>query len=78
MRAIAAALTAAGLNAQVHQTRGVVDITATWHRPGSKDIDLTLDDDGYIAVSWWSPAGAAPAQVTALISRVLAAVTGPS
>jgi hypothetical protein len=46
MRAIAAALTAAGLNAQVHQTRGVVDITATWHRPGSKDIDLTLDDDG--------------------------------
>ena len=72
------AANAAGLDAQVHQTRGVADITATWHRPGSKDIDLTIDDDGYIALSWWSPPGATPAQVTALISRVLAAVTGPS
>jgi hypothetical protein len=78
MRAAAAALTAAGLDAQVHQTRGVADITATWHRPGSKDIDLTIDDDGYTALSWRSPDGAAPAQVTAFISRVLAAVTGPS
>jgi hypothetical protein len=78
MRAIAAALTAAGLDARVHVTRGVADITATWHRPGCKDIDLTIDDDGYIALSWRSPAGAAPAQVTALITRVLAAVTRPS
>jgi hypothetical protein len=36
MRAIAAALTAAGLKAQVNRTRGVLDVTATCVRPTAR------------------------------------------
>ncbi len=78
MHAIVAGLKAAGLDAHVHQTRGVLDIAATWQPPGSKGIDLTIDDDEYMSLSWRSPAGSTPAQVTATISRVLTAITQPS
>ena len=46
MRAIAAGLHAFGLDARVHDTRGVLDITATAYRPGSKDIEVICDEDG--------------------------------
>lgn len=36
MHVIATALIAAGLTAQVHVTRGVLDVTATWERPDGK------------------------------------------
>ena len=75
MHAIAAELTAAGPNAQVHEIRGVLDLTASWHRPGSKAIDLTVDDDHYIQLSWWDPDDATPGQIVATVRRVLAAIT---
>ena len=78
MAAIAAGLHAAGLHARVHDTRGVLDVTASLHRPGCKDTGITVDEDHYVQVSWWSPADAAPGQVVAVISRVLAAITRPS
>ena len=78
MRAIAAGLQAFGLDARLHETRGVLDITATACRPGTKDIEVICDEDGYVTVSYWNDPGAAPAQVTGVISRVLAAITGPS
>lgn len=78
MRAIAAELTAAGLDAQVHEIRGVLDVTASLHRPGSKAIDLTVDEDHYIQLCWWNPADATPGQVVATIRGALAAITGPS
>jgi hypothetical protein len=78
MRAIAAGLQAFGLDARVHETRGVLDITATACRPGSKDIEVICDEDGYVQAAWWNDPGATPAQVTAVISLVLAAITGPS
>jgi hypothetical protein len=78
MHAIAAELTAAGLDAQVNETRGVLDVTATWRRPGSKAIDLTLDEDHYIQLSWWNPDDATPGQVVGTIGRALAAITGTS
>jgi len=78
MRAIAAGLHASGLDARVHDTRGVLDITAAACRQGSKDIQVICDEDGYVTVSWRNDPGAAPAQVTAVISLVLAAITGPS
>ena len=59
-------------------TRGVLDVTASLHRPGCKDTGITVDEDHYVQVSWWSPADAAPGQVVAVISRVLAAITRPS
>ena len=77
MAAIAAGLTAEGLDARVHDTHGVLDVTASWHRPGSKAIDLTVDEDHYIHVSWWNPDDATPAQIITTIRRALAAITGP-
>ena len=61
----------------MHDIRGVLDVTATLHRPGCKDIDLTVDEDHYVQVSWWDDPGATPAQVVATISRSLAAITTP-
>jgi hypothetical protein len=78
MAAIAAGLNAAGLDARVHDTRGVLDITATVHPPGGKDIDITVDKDHYVEIRYWNPADATPAQVTAVITRALTAITRSS
>jgi hypothetical protein len=78
MRAIAAGLQASGLDARVHETRGVLDITATAYRPGTKNIEVICDEDGYVQAAWWNDPGATPGEVTAVISLVLAAITGPS
>jgi hypothetical protein len=78
MRAIAAGLTDAGLDARVYETRGVLDVTATLYRPGCKDIEIICDEDHYVQVSYWSAPGATPAEVVAMISRVQAVITGLS
>ena len=78
MRALTAELTAAGLDAHLHSTRGVLEITAALRRPGSKDICVTADEDGYLEISWWSAPGATPAQVAAVIGRALTAITRSS
>jgi hypothetical protein len=78
MRAIAAGLHAFGLDARLHETRGVLDITATACRQASKDIEVICDEDGYLTVSYWNDPAATPDQVTGVISLILAAITGPS
>jgi hypothetical protein len=78
MRAIAAGLQAAGLDARLHDTRGVLDITATLYNGGGKGTDVTVDEDGYVQICYWNDPGATPAQIIAIISRALAAITGPS
>lgn len=75
MRALTAELSAAGLDAHLHSTRGVLDITAALHRPGCKDICVIVDEDGYIETSYWSAPGAGAADVAALISRTLTLIT---
>jgi hypothetical protein len=77
MRAITAGLQAAGLDARVHDTRGVQDIAATLHRPGGKDIAVTVDEDGYTGLAYWNDPGATPAKIVAVITAALAAITGP-
>jgi len=78
MRAIAAGLDAAGLDAQVNETCGVLDVTASLHCAGSKDLVVICDEDHYIQVSWWNDPAATPAQLVAVISRALAAITSLS
>jgi len=56
MQAVAAELAAVGLDPRLHDTRGVLDITARLDRPGAKAVEVIVDDDGYIQVSYWSPA----------------------
>jgi hypothetical protein len=75
MHAIAAALTAAGLTAQVHVTRGVLDVTATWERPDAKAAEVIIDDDGYTEIRYWNHPWATPPQVASVIVRALAAIT---
>jgi hypothetical protein len=74
MHAIAADLATAGLDAQVHDTRGVLDVTACLGEPGAKPIEVIIDDDGYAQVSYWNPPGATPAQATATITALVAAI----
>jgi hypothetical protein len=75
MRALTAELSAAGLDAHLHSTRGVLDITAALHRPGCKDICVIVDEDGFVEITYWSSPGAAAADVAALISRALTLIT---
>jgi hypothetical protein len=77
MRALAAGLTAAGVDAHVHETRGVLDITSTAHRAGGKEIEVICDEDLYVQIGYWHDPGATPEEVIARICRVLSAITGP-
>ena len=71
MRAIAAGLQAAGLAAEVHETRGVLDITAAYRRPGAKDVKIIFDEDGYAEVRYWNHDGAPPAQIVAVMLTLI-------
>jgi hypothetical protein len=75
MRATVAALAAAGLDATVHSTRGVLDITASLHQPGGRPVEVIVDEDGYAQISYWNAPGAAPAQMVEVITAALAAIT---
>jgi hypothetical protein len=76
MRAVAAALSAAGLTAQVHVTRGVLDVTATWKQAGGKAPEVIVDEDWYVEIRYWNPPAATSAEVSAVIARALAAIMG--
>jgi hypothetical protein len=75
MDATAAALTTAGLAAQVNQTQGVLDITASLSQSGGKAIEVIVDEDNYVQVSYWNDPTATPAQIAATITGVLAVIT---
>jgi hypothetical protein len=74
MRQVADGLTAAGLEARVHDTQGVLDVTATLQRPAGKASEVIVDEDGYTEIRYWSRPGASPAHVTTVIVRALAAI----
>jgi hypothetical protein len=42
-----------------------------------KPIDLVLDDDGYVQVSFWTANDAPPTQVAATVEKILATITTP-
>jgi hypothetical protein len=77
MQAIAAGLAAAGLDCQVHDTGGVLDITAAFGPAGGRPAEVIIDEDLYTEVRYWNPPDATAAQVTATIAAVLAAITRP-
>jgi hypothetical protein len=74
MQAIAAGLGAAGLTARMHETAGVLDITATLGRPGGHATEVIVDEDHYVEIRYWNPPGAAPGDVTAVITDALSAI----
>lgn len=79
MRAIAAELSAAGLDAHLHEGRDSIDVTAVGKpEPGGREIEAVVDDDGYVELRYWNAPGATPAQVRAVIMRVLEVITSRS
>ena len=78
VRAVAAELTAAGLETGVYESGGVLDVRARLRREGCGPAEVTYDDDQYVQVTYWHEPGATPEQVAATIKGVLAVITqGP-
>jgi hypothetical protein len=75
MRALAAELTAAGLTAQLYDTRASLDITAILRRPGGRKIAVIIDGDGRTEIRYWNDPAATAAQIAAVITRALAVIT---
>lgn len=75
MRAIAAELASAGLDTQLHEGRGGIDVTAATQPPGQREIEAIIDEDDYCELRFWTPPGTQPAEVAAIITRAVAAIT---
>jgi hypothetical protein len=67
-------LTASGLTARLNHTGDIPDITARLTRPGGKDIQIIIDDDGYIEIRYWASPHDSPEQITTTLTRVLRAI----
>jgi hypothetical protein len=52
-----------------------LDVTATTCPPGLAKTEIMLDEDGYAEIRWYTNPAAPAAEVTAVLARVLAAVT---
>jgi hypothetical protein len=76
IREIAADLDAAGILATVNGDHITgLDATAAAQPPGRGKAEVMVDEDGYAEVRWNLSTEAPPADITAAITRVLAAVT---
>lgn len=52
-----------------------LDVTATVSPPGLARTEIMLDEDGYAEIRWYTNPAATAAEITAVLSRVLRAVT---
>ncbi len=75
LRAIEAELTAAGLTTRLHESPAGADLTATLRRPGQREIEVVIDDDGYTELRYWASLSVTPAHTVAIITSALAAIT---
>lgn len=78
LTATAAQLLTNGLPAILNETAAGLDMTATLSRPGRKELDVIVDEDGYAELHWWADPGTTPAELAAVITRTVAAITGAS
>lgn len=78
MAALGSALSAAGLRVRVTSTCGALDMTAELRLSRGNPTEVIADEDAYVEVRHWDSPGAGPAEVAAVITRVLlAAITSP-
>ncbi|HCU92270.1 MAG TPA: hypothetical protein DHU96_05840 [Actinobacteria bacterium] len=75
MRAVADALSVAGLAATINQTRTAVEVIATIRVQGQREIEAVIDEDGYAELRFWHQPDATPGQISATISRAVNAIT---
>lgn len=77
MQAVAAELSAAGLETRLHEGRDSIDVTGTAKaEPGGREIEAIVDEDNYVELRYWSNPGATPAQVANVITRAIAVIAG--
>jgi len=69
-------LTASGLAACLNHTGGIPDITARLPGSGGKDIQVIIDDDGYIEIRYWASPQDTPEQITTTLIRMLRGIRG--
>ena len=74
LRAIGAGLAAAGLAARLHESPAETDLTATLRRPGQREIEVVVDEDGYTELRYWASLDVPPAHAVATITGALAAI----
>jgi len=75
VQAVACQPLAARLASVVQETSAGLELTATSYRPGCREIEVVVDEDGYAELRWWAAPGARPADVSAVITRAIASVT---
>jgi hypothetical protein len=75
LRAISAALAAVGLSVDESEPKDRLAVTATFRRPGRKETDVIIGEDGHAELHWWLTLGTAPELVTTAIVRAISAVT---
>jgi len=75
IQAIAAGLAATGVDTGTNGDNLTgLDVTVTVRPPGLAKTEIMLDEDGYAEIRWYTNPAAPPAEVTAALTRVLAAV----
>jgi hypothetical protein len=76
IRARAAGLTAAGVAADTNgNCLTGLDVTVTAQPAGRARTEIMLDEDGYAEIRWYTNPAASASDVTAALTRVLAAIT---
>jgi len=78
LRAIAGGLSTAGLPARLDDPQATRAVTVTVRLPGSREADLILDEDGYADLRWWPGPDTTPAEVTGVITRLVAIIAAPA
>jgi hypothetical protein len=69
--AVAADLATAGLAVELHHTRAGLDITASLHSPGQREMDALIGEDGYTELRYWADPAWTSAEVASAIVRAL-------
>lgn len=76
MRAIEAVFASNGLTTHLTDARAGLDLSAVLSPSGKREAEIWVDENGYVEVRYWSPAGSTAEQVAMTALRALFAVTG--
>jgi hypothetical protein len=74
LRAIEAGLAVAGLATRLHESPDGADLTVTLRRPGHREIEVVIDEDGYTELRYWASLSAAPAHAVTTVTAALAVI----
>ena len=75
MLVITGLLTAAGLTACLNVTRDIPDVTARLPMPGGRDIEVIIDDDGYVELPFLRRSRNQPEPITTTVTLAITAIT---